>query len=239
MKGFLLTALLAAAVGTAVTIREGESVTPAAALNAPSSAAQWDSQTVINTVGYVALQHDSIKKNADSIRLETCRGGVLNANGTCSGRKIAPRTTYLYRWQMRIQHHAYRADSSLNQLMIRIVPPVTPPNVGYVATVSYNSDSIYLARPGVDTVTVCAVITDAQGVKKLGWPVLRLGQGHADSTGWGRRGGNPLEVMCRRAIEREGVTSGLDSISAMPVNWSGSWVDAYGRRLFRPFFAVP
>jgi hypothetical protein len=235
MKGFLIVAVATAAAFTYAVIPEAAPVS-----TQPTILEQeWNQQDVINTVGYVALQHDSIKKNADSIRLETCRGGTLNPSGTCSGRKLSPRTTYLYRWQMRIQHHAYRADSSLNQLMIRITPPVPTPNIGFAIQPYYNSDSAYLSRPGVDTVTVCAVITDANGIKKLGWPAVRLTQGRADSTGWSRRGGNPLEVMCRSAIERAGVTGVVDSASATPIEWRGQWTAIYNRQLFRPFAFLP
>lgn len=238
MKGFIA-GLGVAAVMITAGVKTGTLTPPEPPT--PTVAAAWDSQTVMNTVGYVALQHDSIKKNADSIRLETCRGGTLNASGTCSGRKLSPRTTKLYAWQMRIQHHSYRADSSLNQLMIRIVPPIPTPNVSYALREYTNSPNPWFAPDGADTVTVCAVVEGPapSTQKRIAWPPVRFKYyGDNDSVTFALRGGNPLMQMCAKAAQIEGITE-ADSLTAPKVVWVGTRFEYNGRQLFRPRANIP
>lgn len=63
----------------------------------------------------------AVKVQTDSLRAETCRGGTLRSNGTCSGRKLAPRTTVVYRL-------AGRIDSIVTLPPIIVQPPPPPPD---------------------------------------------------------------------------------------------------------------
>jgi hypothetical protein len=107
-------------------------------------------------------------------------------------------------------------------------------HTGYAVSLYYNSPTMYQPPAGVDTVTVCAVVEDAIGQKKLGWPPVRM-RTIGDSARWGARGGNPLSQMCARAI----TAAGLTRTDSLPVTWNGQHITVSGRTLWRPFAWVP
>ncbi len=127
--------------------------------------------------------------------------------------------------------------------------PVTPPpGPGPIATIDvfeigprttpyYASRTIDgltgapTAYPGVDTVTVCAVVAYADSSRKIGWPPLRMLQ-IGDSATAALRGGNPLRQMC-------GVVDSLVAApDSIPVTWSLTWLTYAGVRKLRPIAYV-
>jgi hypothetical protein len=174
----------------------------------------------------------AVKAQADSLRKETCRGGTLSASGlTCRGATAGPRVTVIRRL-------ANRVDSIEATVPVPVTPvpdSVTPaPHIGYAATVYYNSLAFGFPDAGVDTVTVCAVLEDQAGVRKLAWPPVRI-KTLGDSAAWAPRGGNPLAQMCAKAM----AVSGLAVADSIPVTWSADWATIGPSRLWRPFPAVP
>jgi hypothetical protein len=71
----------------------------------------------------------AVKVQTDSLRAETCRGGILQPNGSCSGRKQSARTSFIVRL-------ANRVDSIEQASFGQPVPPppdtVTPPPIDTV-----------------------------------------------------------------------------------------------------------
>lgn len=175
-------------------------------------------------LGAQGVDPAKVKAYADSISAETCRGGRLSASGlTCTGATAAARVTWLRRFA-----------NGLRALPAGTAPPAPSPHVGYAVQLVYNSATMYQPAPGVDTVTVCAVVTDQAGRRRLAWPPVRI-QTLGDSARFGNRSGNPLASMCARALTAFAV-SVADS---MPVTWAGDWIPVAGRRLWRPFPSVP
>jgi hypothetical protein len=127
------------------------------------------------------------------------------------------------------------------------MPPECPYSQVQIIT---NSDSMWYPPAGTDTVTLCAVIqqsapTGNLGVKQIAWPPVRIRfraeTGELipnDSVLFGRRGGNPLAVMCKKAMDHFGITT-ADSATAPAVSWSGIWFPYRGRLLWRPIASHP
>jgi len=151
-----------------------------------------------------------VTAKADSILLETCRGGTLSTSLTCSGATASPRVTVLRRLAAWIK--------------------ATNGSTGPVLSVSYASQIPGWSAEGVDTVTVCARVHRADHSERVGWPPLRLTL-LRDSATATVRGGNPLSQMC--------AALGLSAKDSVPVTWAWSWVTIDGKRLWRPAFAVP
>jgi hypothetical protein len=107
-------------------------------------------------------------------------------------------------------------------------------NVGYTVQLYYNSQTMYEPPSGVDTVTICAVLESQSGAQSLAWPPVRI-KTLGDSSVFGPRGGNPATQMCARAL----AMSGLADTTKVAVTWMSEWVTVAGRRLWRPFPAVP
>lgn len=123
-------------------------------------------------------------------------------------------------------------------------PTPPPPGPGPIATIEvtdtgplttpyYASRTIdgHTGAPvpaiGVDTVTVCAVVTKADSSRKIGWPPVRMLQ-IGDSAIAGTRGGNPLRQMC--AV----VDSLVPATDSVPVTWALTWLTYNGVRKLRP-----
>jgi hypothetical protein len=182
-----------------------------------------------------------VKVQTDSLRKETCRGGTLSASGlTCSGAKLSARVTA-------IRRYANRVDS-IEVAYLRLAPVVVSPpcatvpgcnvgspgNAGYAVQLYYNSGAMYEPPSGMDTVTICAVLESQTGARSLAWPPVRI-KTLGDSAIFGERGGNPATQMCARALAE----SGLSDTTKVSVVWAGDWITIGGRRLWRPFPAVP
>lgn len=71
--------------------------------------------------------------------------------------------------------------------------------------------------PGVDTVTVCAVVHYPDHSERLGWPVIRTRAIGLDSVAVGIRGGNPLRNMCQWSLGFAGLWLSFDSVN---VDWA-------------------
>jgi len=115
--------------------------------------------------------------------------------------------------------------------------PGSPGNVGFAIHYATNSDAQWFPNPGVDTVTLCAVLEDMAGTRRLAWPPVRFKTLAAGDSlvSWGTRGGNPLSQMCAKAIQAVGVTQ-TDSV---PVTWAAVWFDYRSQRLWRPLPSLP
>jgi len=110
------------------------------------------------------------------------------------------------------------------------VGPVTEP---HYASRALDASGAPIPAAGVDTVTVCAVVTWSTGARKIGWPPVRIRQ-VGDSATMGARGGNPLRQMC--AV----VDSLVPAPDSIPVTWSLAWLTYNGARKLRPLaFVTP
>lgn len=177
---------------------------------------------------------DSVRLRAavDTLRVEGCRGGTITASGACSGRRYAARSTVVHR-------QAARLDS----LVRRPAGPAAVARVAlsyrWISSYYYDSDAPFRAQPGVDTVTVCAVIRTPQDtVGVVAWPPIRA-RVHGDSLSWGERSGNPLSVMCGPALARWGRQVTTDSLTAPRVVWAPMVIQHQGRRMVVPSPRVP
>lgn len=114
-------------------------------------------------------------------------------------------------------------------VIINDVPP------GYAATFHYASDSANRPRPGTDTVTVCAMLTDQAGVKHIGDPavVIRIDREDDASILTGIVG------SCLFVAGREGFFNAV--VPTLRVGWSllPMPVDSGGREVLRPIAWVP
>lgn len=178
---------------------------------------------IAGALGAQGVDPAKVKAYADSISRETCRGGTLSTSGlTCTGATRDPRATWLRRFA-----------NGLRALPVTGTPAPST-HTGYAVQLAYHSATMYQPAPGVDTVTVCAVVTDQAGRRRLVWPPVRM-QVLGDSARVTTRYGNPLSSMCARAISAFGLTS----TDSLPVTWGGDWITVGGVRLWRPFPSVP
>ena len=194
-----------------------------------------------------AAAQDSARVNAvftltDSIRMESCRGGKLSADGLrCTGAKVAPRMSVIRRLTNRL-------DTLTQGFLVPVAVPgdteacvpqqcyPSPPSNGtrYLTTIYYNSLGFGYPEPGRDTVTVCAVLETEPGVTRLAWPpvLVRL---RGDSASFTVRDRGSLSSTCARAIR----TAHLPTIEPIVVSWVGEWVFLHDRYVWRPFPIVP
>jgi hypothetical protein len=190
---------------------------------------------------------DSARVNAvltltDSIRIESCRGGKLSADGMrCTAAKVAPRMAVIRRLTNRL-------DSLTQGFLVPVVVPVdteacvpqqcypSPPVHArrYLTTIYYNSLGFGYPEPGRDTVTVCAVLETEPGVTRLAWPPV-LVRIRGDSASFTVRDRGALTSTCARAIR----TAQLPAIDPILVSWVGEWVFLHDRYVWRPFPVVP
>ena len=199
---------------------------------------------------------DTIQVAAESLLYEACRGGTLNVTLTvCSGSTLAPRKDPVRRLSLRILRaaKAYRPETvtvirydTLQVEAFYFGPPAPPgactgPECASAVTQHVtNSDSMWFPVAGQDTVTLCAAVrytVPGGNVSPwfIAWPPVRL-RGFLtrdDSVGFTVRGGNPLRVMCVRALNHFGIEA-ADSASAPQVSWTGLWFPYRGRQLWRP-----
>ena len=180
----------------------------------------------------------------DSIRLESCRGGKLSADGMrCTGAKIAPRMSVIRRLTNRL-------DSLTQKSMVPLTVPVDTapcvlqqctqvtvlpaPGTRYLATIYYNSLGFGYPAPGSDTVTVCAVLELEPGVFRLAWPPV-LVKLRGDSSSFTVRDRGSLSNTCARAIN----SARLPSVEAVNVVWYGEWLFLHDRYVWRPYPVIP
>ena len=89
----------------------------------------WITAAALGVQGETGAQR-VLRRTADSLRAETCRGGRWNPNGTCSGATAAPRVTVIRRL-------AARLDSVRATLTAPVVTePVPTAPAGYDSTAS-------------------------------------------------------------------------------------------------------
>jgi len=186
-----------------------------------------------------------VKVQTDSLRRETCRGGTLSASGlTCTKATATARVTTIRRLANRvdsIEVAALRLPPVVVSPPCTAVPgcnPGSPGNLGYVVQLHYESDSMYFPRPGVDSVTICGVLTDAAGARKLAWPpMLFIATATRDSGRLDERNGSAFTMTqkCARTL----AVNGMTDTTSIPVVWSGDWITHQGRRIWRPFPALP
>ena len=195
-----------------------------------------------------AAAQDSVRVNralalTDSIRIESCRGGKLSADGMrCTGTKIAPRMSVIRRLTNRL-------DSLTQGFLIPVAAPaetaacvarecvpvrVTTYATRPLTTIYYNSLGFGYPAPGRDTVTVCAVLELEPGVFRLAWPPV-LVKLRGDSASFMVRDRGALSRTCSRAIQ----TAQLPRIEAVNVVWYGEWVYLHDRYVWRPYPVIP
>ena len=163
----------------------------------------------------------------DSIRIESCRGGTISADGLrCTGARYAPRPSVILRLSNRL-------DSLTRGFLVPVAVESSPGNVSFAAIVYYNSLGYGFPAPGRDTVTVCAVVESQAGDRKLAWPPVLM-QVSGDSSTFAPRVREPLSKTCARAITSAKLTT-TDSIL---VRWNGDYAFLRDRKVWRPFPAV-
>ena len=111
---------------------------------------------------------------------------------------------------------------------------------GPITGLYYTSGVDFWPNNGVDSVTVCPLVTYPDGSRKVGWPLMRMRlwrpapNAATDSVTLFSRGAgaSPLSVTCGGM--------GLASFDSVTVAWKLDWLTDYtGTRLLRPFAWVP
>jgi len=188
----------------------------------------------------------AVRVQTDSLRKETCRGGTLSASGlTCTKATAGVRVTVIRRLANRVDSiEAKLPPLARDTVHIRDTvfvqpPPVVPDatQVGYAVQLYYESGVQYFPAAGVDTVTICATVTNTTGVRKLAWPPIQIIRTIGDSAVFELRNG-PFYTMANKCANTLAALVSTDTTS-VPVAWSAEWITYQGRRLWRPFPTVP
>ena len=198
----------------------------------------------------------AVRVQTDSLRKETCRGGTLSASGLiCSGAKQTTRVTTIRRLANRVDSieaklpplgrdtitvHVHDTITINVRDTVFVQPPLVVPDatqVGYAVQLYYESGVQYFPAAGTDTVTICATVTNATGVRKLAWPPIQIIRTIGDSAVFELRNG-PFYTMANKCANTLAALVSTDTTS-VPVAWSAEWITYQGRRLWRPFPTVP